>query len=73
LGRCADWRERMSPKPEQEWNAHYRCTFCHAVRPKADIIHHLGQPFCADRLCKEDYHALFARPVPRSVGYYDKG
>jgi len=63
----------MYQKPEQDWNAHYRCTFCHSTRPKADTIHHLGRAFCADRPCKENYHALHHRSVPRSVGYYDKG
>ncbi len=60
---------------EQDFQAHYRCTHCHAVRPKGEIIFCDDKPICRDNdNCKEMYYAATKpRAVPRSVGYYDKG
>ena len=60
---------------EEDFQAHYRCTYCHAVRPKGEINFCDDNPICRDNdNCKEKYYAATKpRPVPRSLGYYDKG
>lgn len=57
---------------EPEYNSHYRCVYCHGLKAKADIIFVDDKPICTHGGCKDAYYRL-TRPVPRSVGYYDKG
>ena len=59
---------------EPDYNAHCRCYWCHAVKPRSEIIYVDDRPICRYSDCKKEYeHAHLPRPVPRSVGYYDKG
>lgn len=63
----------MSPNSDApDFHSYYNCAYCHSLRSKNEILHFQGKPFCADRTCKEAYHAT-ARTVPRSLGYYHKG
>lgn len=40
---------------EHDFNAHYRCTYCHVVRSKSETIFHRGEPFCSTA-CMEKEH-----------------
>lgn len=43
---------------ESEFGAHYRCTYCHALRPVKEIIFNQGEPFCSPEcMRKEKPHA----------------
>ena len=55
-------------------NVHYRCTWCHGLKAKADIVIIDDKPICRIGKCKEKYYETsHPRPVPRSVGFIDKG
>ena len=43
----------MKDKP---FNAHYRCSHCHAVRAKNDIIFVDDVPICRQGDCKDAYY-----------------
>ena len=63
---------------EPAWNAHYRCVWCHGLKARQDTIHYNGNPVCRDGDClnhmKGKHRAShLTLPLPRSVGYYDKG
>ncbi len=62
----------MSAEPD--FNAHMRCTHCHGVKARRDLIYVDDKPICSIGGCKDAYYAS-TRPVsvPKSVGYYDKG
>lgn len=51
---------------EREWNAHYRCTHCHGLKAKADIIMVDDRPICRHGTCKEAYE-LNTRPKPMPI------
>lgn len=59
---------------EPEFQAHLRCHYCHAVRPKAEIIFADDKPLCRDTLCRDaHYLATMPRPVPKSQSRFDHG
>lgn len=43
------------PKPEEEFNAHYRCTYCHAIKTKRTTVFWQGMPFCKGTECLAKY------------------
>lgn len=72
---CGGYERRrvaMCPNSEADFGAHYRCAWCHCCRPKTEIIHHNGQPFCSDRNCKEMYHEKY-RVTPSGTARYGNG
>lgn len=59
---------------EPEWQAHYRCSYCHALRPKKEIIFSDDKPLCRDTLCLDAHHlANLPRPVPKSQSRFEHG
>lgn len=51
-----------------------RCVQCHGVKSENDLILIEENPVCRVGPCKERYYeSTHPRPVPRSLGYYDKG
>lgn len=58
-----------------DFQAHYRCYWCHAVRPKTEVVFCDDQPVCRDNpTCKENYYARnHPRPVPRSASRFEHG
>lgn len=60
--------------PETEWNAHYRCRWCHGLKAKADIIMVDDQPICRHGQCKDLYElASRPRPMPVSRSRWEHG
>lgn len=54
--------------PETEWQAHYRCTYCHGLKAKADIILVDDKPICRHGECKALFE-LSTRPRPVSKSH----
>ena len=61
----------MSSEPE--FQAHYRCVWCHGLKAKADTMQVDDKRICKDGDCKDAYYkATRPRPV-RKYGAYDDG
>jgi len=59
---------------EPEFNAFCRCYWCHAVKPRSEIIFVDDRPICRHSDCKKEYeHAHRPRPVERSYSRYEHG
>lgn len=52
---------------EPDWHAHYACTYCHALRAKAEIIWCDDKPICKEGDCK-NAHYRNTMPVPLNRG-----
>ncbi len=46
---------------EPDFHAHYHCSYCHALKAKADIVHAYGQPLCRHGNCIDRYLSLLPR------------
>lgn len=58
---------------EPDFGAHYTCVYCHACRPKTEIIWCDDNPLCRDNpKCKEKYYEK-TRPRPRRFSAGDDG
>lgn len=56
-----------------EWHAYYNCAWCHALRPKTEIVKYEGIPFCRDNPeCMEKFHER-THPRPRRIDVHDDG
>lgn len=60
---------------EDDFLPHCRCYWCHAVRPRREIIYVDDRPLCRFTNCKEEYERATRPgiPVPRSVSRFEHG